>query len=187
MHRDGPWFGPLLVQQASGTSMQISLLGGGQVFVDRGPNNGVCEAQRLSLNENRKVDETSGQAVGASRIHCGQLSAHRQPCLFAKDGHRSSQRRCLRVEATYAQQHRCGDALRRHVTDCLGIDLASGAPPAAKLAEKFEEQKRIATGRVRARATQLRTGILSQVRPDHLPHRGFTQRPGSEYGRARFQ
>ena len=167
--------------------MQISALGRGQVFVDRGPNDRVGEAQRLSRNENREVDEIGGQTGGASGIHSAQLSTHRQPCLLAKDGDRSSQCRGHRVELSHAQQHRGCDALRRHVTDRFGIDLPGGVPPAAKLAQKFGEQKRVATGRVRARATQLWTCVLSQSRADHLPHCGLTQRPGSEYGRACFQ
>ena len=125
--------------------MQISLLGGGQIFVDRGPNNGVCEAQWLSTEPAPRGRRGRAARLWAlSGIHCGQLSAHRQSCLFAKDGHRPSQRRCLRVEATDAQQHR----LRRCVlgamsADCLGIDLVGRARPRG---ETRREVRRAETG-----------------------------------------
>ncbi len=73
------------------------------------------------------------------------------------------------------------------MADCLGIDLGGQAAPAAKLAEKLDEQIGIAIRRVSARATQLRTGVLAHVGPDQLPHRGLAQRLGTKYGRARFQ
>ncbi len=102
VHRDGSRISPVPVQQTSGTSMKVGSLDRGQIFIDRGANDGVYEAQGLPRNQHREVDEADGQTVGDVGIHTGQLCAHRKSRLFAKDRHRPSQGRCLRVKVTYA-------------------------------------------------------------------------------------
>ena len=177
-----------LVQQTSGTSMQISSLGRGQIFIDRGPNDGVYEAQRLSRNQNREVDETDGQAVGDVGHPFRPALRTSQPRLFAKDRHRPSQRRCLRVKVDCTRSN-TAFAMRSGATwpTASGSISLARLPPAAKLAEKLDEQKRIATRRVVHARHSSALASSPMLEPDHLPHRGLTRAAGSKYGRACFQ
>ena len=102
MHRDRTRIGALLVQQTSGARVEIGALGRGQVLIDCGPHDRMHEAQWLTRNQDRKVNEARGQPARGSGIDSGQFRAHCKPRLLAKNRHRAGQWHRLRVEVTHA-------------------------------------------------------------------------------------
>ena len=187
MHRDRNGIGALIGEQTCSARVQVDPLGGGEIFIDGCPHHRVDEAQRLPGHQNREVGQAGGQRAGPSRFHSGQPRTQAVPGLLAKHGHRSRECGCLRIEAADAEQDRRGDSFRSKPVHGLGVDLPGRTRAAAKLAQEFCEQERVATRRPGAGATQPLTRVVAKARPDQACHRGLTERPGAKDVRTRFE
>ena len=139
MHRDRAGVGALISQQSCGACVQVGLLGGRQIFIDRRTDHGVDETKGLSGIKNREVNQARRQRTGLSRIHPGQPRTQAQPGLLAEHGHRSGEGGCLRIETADAEQYRRRDALRCEPVHRLRVDLTGRSSVAAIFAEEFGE------------------------------------------------
>ena len=117
------------------------------------------EAQRLAREPGWRGRRDQSPGCSQFGIDTDQFGAHREPRLFAENGDRARQCRRLRVKVVDTQQHRGGDALRRHAADGIWVDRLAGIPPRRNSPSKLGEQKWIAACLHDCSAAQFRTRL----------------------------
>ena len=165
-------------------SVQAAARNGGDVVVDRGPDQGVHEPQRFARVEHVHVDERVGERRAAGRLEAGQLRHRPVGRLLAEHGHGPRQRGSVGVEPADPDEYRRADPAGCQLVHRGRVQLDERPVSQTQLGEQHGEQERVAPARVVAGAAQLVARRRVQPGADQRPDGRSAERPGPQYRRS---
>ena len=174
-------------QDLRGASMRIALRSRVERLVDRRPNDGVEELDRIVVHQQIGVHK---HARGAGRLHgveARQGADIPELCAVAEDRGRLDQRPCLFGQASEPKGHGAAYDLRAEVEEHVGMVCARVNPLAGDgIDERQGEQRVAARGRLDGRAEVDVGFFVGKAAAHERRDRGGRQRARADLGRGRI-
>ena len=167
-----------------GSGVQLGSEGRRDVLVDRRADEGVDEAQRFPRFQHSDVGERVGERSGPGRCELGEQRGGDERRLLAEHRDGPGEGRRVRIQPADAHQHRGADAARGQSAHAVGIERVRRVGLEPQLGEQLGQQERVAAADVVTGMAQLVIRGRIPRRPDQDRHRGLTEWPGPEHGRA---